>query len=180
MRAGLDHRHRWPECLPAAPATRLCARVAQHPSLRPAAARVDASGTPRLRGGKALAARHPPRRGVTRPTRLLPRRVRLSLQPPVLTSPWRLFYTLVVNAARTPPRPYTELLSGTRGTRQRQRERVGRARRASTDERMLDPATPHRNPRRPGGDRTRLSDDASPRVPRQVRGRKGESRSRAQ
>jgi transposase-like protein len=38
----------------------------------------------------------------------------------------RLFYTLMVNAAQTPPRPYLELLTPKRGSRQRDRQEVAR------------------------------------------------------
>jgi hypothetical protein len=86
----------------------------------------------------------------------------------------RLFYTLVVNAARTPPRPYTELLSGTRGGRQRRRERDGRRRRALSDDRATNPAAPRVQPKRPGGARTRLAEGAQPRVRREVPGRRGQ------
>lgn len=85
----------------------------------------------------------------------------------------RLFYTLVVNAARTPPRPYTELLSQTRGAKQRRREREGRERRAKSDDRMRNPAVSRSQPRRPGGGRTRLGEGATPRIRREVPGRRG-------
>jgi len=85
----------------------------------------------------------------------------------------RLFYTLVVNAARTPPRPYTELLSQARGAKQRRREREGRERRAKTDKRMHNPAASRSQPKRPGGGRTRLSGEATPRIRREVPGRRG-------
>jgi transposase-like protein len=88
----------------------------------------------------------------------------------------RLFYTLVVNAARTPPRPYTELLSQGRGARQRRREREGRQRRAESDERMRNPAVSRSKPKRPGGGRSRLPGGATPRVRQQVRGRQGQRR----
>ena len=91
----------------------------------------------------------------------------------------RLFYTLVVNAARTPPRPYTELLSQARGAKQRRREREGRHRRAMTGERLRNPAVSRSQPKRPGGGRTRLGEGAAPRIRREVPGRRGGRQSRA-
>lgn len=91
----------------------------------------------------------------------------------------RLFYALVVNAARTPPRPYTELLSQARGAKQRRREREGRQRRAGSDERMRNPALARSKPKRPGGRRSRLPAGATPRVRREVPGRLGRGSGKA-
>lgn len=88
-----------------------------------------------------------------------------------------LFHNLVLQAARTPPQPYTELLSpsvGARRKRKRKKERELRADGFVGERKNL----PRSAPRRPGGSRTRLDDDAVRRRSTMVAGRRGGTRGR--
>ncbi len=83
-----------------------------------------------------------------------------------------LLHSLVKQAAHTPPHPYTKLLSPGVGSRRVRKQREDRDRRAVGD---LKPARnkPRLAPKRPGGSRTRLSDEAQRRRRRMVACRRG-------
>jgi hypothetical protein len=83
-----------------------------------------------------------------------------------------LFHNLVLQAALTPPQPYTDLLSpvvGQRRKRTRKKERELRAEGIVGDRKNL----PRPAPKRPGGSRTRLDDEAVRRRSTMVAGRRG-------
>jgi len=83
-----------------------------------------------------------------------------------------LFYRLLEQAVQTGPQPYTSLLSPTAGRKRRRSERAARQRRA---EGIVGEArnVARPRPKRPGGGKTRLDDDARPRRYSQVSGRRG-------
>ena len=85
-----------------------------------------------------------------------------------------LFHNLVKQAAQTRPQPYVDLLSDFASTRRKRKEKADRARRARG---VKKPAknVPQRPPKRPGGARTRLDDDAVRRRRRLPAGRKRRS-----
>jgi hypothetical protein len=83
-----------------------------------------------------------------------------------------LFHNLVGQAATTPPHPYGDLLTkrtGKKFKRETRKQRELRAEGVVGHRRNL----PRENPRRPGGARTRLDDDAVRRRRRVVPGRRG-------
>jgi transposase-like protein len=83
-----------------------------------------------------------------------------------------LFHNLVKQAAQTPPQPYTELLTPEAGRRRKSKQAQQRARRAAGD--VGDPRNiPRPAPKRPGGARARLSDEAVRRRRVMVSGRRG-------
>ena len=61
---------------------------------------------PASSGPGRVAARHPPRRHLAHPARLVPGRVHLPLQPPQLDPPWPALLPPLEEAVVTPPQPY--------------------------------------------------------------------------
>jgi hypothetical protein len=86
-----------------------------------------------------------------------------------------LFHDLVRQTVQTPPKPYVDLLAPPVGQRRKEKQSADRARRAADDVR---PARnlPRRAPKRPGGSRARLTDEAHRRRASLVKGRRGKGR----